>query len=230
MSVTIHPIQLGISRCFVIQADQTVLVDTGPPNKEELFKKALARLSIRPEEIKIILLTHGHWDHVGSARTIKEMTSAKIAMHQLDKDCLEKSINRRPPGVTVWTSMLSRLVNVFVSNVNIPQTKVDIVLDDQDFSMESYGIPGKIIHTPGHSPGSVSLVLENGDAIVGDLAMNSFGLRHGPCLPAFADDLAQVKQSWRLLLGLGVNTVHPAHGKSFSADIIKKAFSNESKA
>ena len=158
------------------------------------------------------------------------MTSAKIAMHQLEKDSLENSISLRPPGVTVWSSILSHLVSVFVGQVNIPQTKVDILLNDQDFSMESYGIPGKIIHTPGHSPGSVSLVLDNGEAIVGDLAMNSFGLRHGPCLPAFADDLAQVKQSWKLLLRLGVKTVHPAHGKSFSAEIIKEAFSKESQS
>jgi hydroxyacylglutathione hydrolase len=225
MTVTIQPIQLGVTRCFVIQAEEVVLVDTGPPKKEEIFKKALNRLAISPQAIKLILITHGHWDHIGSARVIKEMTSAKLAMHHLDKDCLEKSINRRPPGVTTWASILSRLVNVFVAGVKIPQTGVDIVIGDQGMSLESYGIPGKVIHTPGHSPGSVSLVLDNGEAIVGDLAMNSFGLRHGPCFPAFADDLARVKQSWRLLLELGVKVVHPAHGGSFSAGIIREALS-----
>ena len=89
MGATIHPIRLGVTRCFVIQSEETILVDTGPPKKDDLFRKALTKLSIRPEEIKLILITHGHWDHIGSAQVIKGMTSAKLAMHGLDKDCLE---------------------------------------------------------------------------------------------------------------------------------------------
>ena len=88
--------------------------------------------------------------------------------------------------------------------------------------MAEFGIHGKVIHTPGHSSGSISVLLETGDAFVGDLAMNGFPLRIGPGLPIFAEDLQKVKESWKLLLDMGVKNVYPAHGNPFSAEMIRK--------
>ena len=109
--------------------------------------------------------------------------------------------------------------------ISIPPTDVDIVLGNDDFSLRDYGIPGTVIYTPGHSSGSVSILLDTGDVFVGDLAMNKFPLRLSPGLPIFAEDSNQLKESWKLLLGKGAKTIYPAHGKPFSAEIIKKALS-----
>ncbi len=98
-------------------------------------------------------------------------------------------------------------------------------MNENDVSLADYGIPGKIIHTPSHSSGSVSVLLETGEAFVGDLAMNALPLRFSPGLPVFGDDVDRVKKSWRLLLEQGAKTVYPAHGKPFSADVIEKALS-----
>ena len=107
--------------------------------------------------------------------------------------------------------------------VHIPAADVDVVLGDEEFSLAEYEIPGKIIHTPGHSMGSVSVLLETGDAFVGDLAMNKFPLRFNLGLPIFTEDLRKVRESWKLLLDQGAETIYPAHGKPFSAEIIRKA-------
>jgi hypothetical protein len=72
---------------------------------------------------------------------------------------------------------------------------VDIVAGDEEISLVEYGIPGKVIHTPGYSLGSVSVLLENGEAFVGDLAMNMVPLRLKPGLPIFGDSLSIVKNS-----------------------------------
>ena len=109
--------------------------------------------------------------------------------------------------------------------IQIQATDVDLVIGDQGFSLTEYGIPGEVIYTPGHSPGSVSVLLETGDAFVGDMAMNKFPLRIFPGLPIFAEDIAQVRESWNLLLNAGAKTIYPSHGEPFSADIIKKALS-----
>jgi glyoxylase-like metal-dependent hydrolase (beta-lactamase superfamily II) len=77
--------------------------------------------------------------------------------------------------------------------------------------------------TPGHSPGSVSVLLESGEAFVGDLAMNRFPLRLTPGFPIFADDPEQVVQSWRRLLQRDIRTIFPAHGKPFPADVMRAA-------
>ncbi|UCB44816.1 MAG: MBL fold metallo-hydrolase, partial [Spirochaetota bacterium] len=98
----------------------------------------------------------------------------------------------------------------------------DIVLEDSPFSLTPYGIKGKIIPTPGHSSGSMSLILESGDAFVGDLFMNGFPMRKGPGIPIFADDIDTVKKSARFLMDNGAKVIYPGHGEPFNADIINE--------
>lgn len=218
MSVNIYPIPLGIDTCYIIKDKGIIMVDSGAPKKVQNFMKGLEKVSIKPEEIQLIVLTHGHWDHVGSAKEIKEITGAKIAIHQREKDWLEKSSMLIPPGVTLWGRIFSAIMKMYFPLIRIPSTQVDLILGDEDFSLEDYGIPGKVIYTPGHSSGSVSVLLETGDVFVGDLAMNKFPLSLRPGLPFLAEDLTKVKESWKMLLEKGVKMIYPAHGKPFSAD------------
>ncbi len=144
-------------------------------------------------------------------------------MHEKEKDWLEKSLKSMPPGVTLLGRVFCSIVKVFLPLVHIPPTRVDLVLGDEGLSLEEYGIQGKVIHTPGHSSGSVSVVLETGDVFVGDLAMNKFPLRLRPGLPIFAEDWPALKESWQLLFDDVAKTVYPAHGEPFSVGIIRKA-------
>lgn len=222
--MVIHPIELGPTFCHLIVGDQgrCVFVDTGFPGKEAAFDAALEQLSMTPEQIGLVVVTHGHWDHVGCAEAIKNRTGAPLAMHARDKGAFELGRPVMPPGVTPWGKVLSVLMKSFVLFAKLPPTKVDIVLTDEGMDLAPHGVAGRIIHTPGHSPGSVSIVLESGDALVGDLAMNALPLRRRPGLPIFAEDPAQVLESWRMLLELDIHTIHPAHGPSFPADVIRE--------
>jgi len=222
MKISIHPVKLGVDHCYIIQGDGVIMIDGGSPNQVKGFMKAIERLSIKPEDIELMVLTHGHWDHIGSVKAIKDITGAKIALHQKEKDWLEKSLKPLPPGVTAWGKVFVKIMAVFMPLVHIPATDVDIVLEDEEFDLSKYGISGKIIHTPGHSPGSVSVLLETGDAFVGDLAMGEFPLRLSPGLPILAEDMQRVRESWELLVDARAKTIYPAHGKPFSVDIIRR--------
>lgn len=224
MHVRIHAFQLGIDRCYLIQGDGTVMIDGGCPNKMRRFLAALEKLALRPDTIKLVVLSHGHWDHIGSAKVIKDITGAKIALHGAEKAWLEQSLKPLPRGMTAWSRLLAGVVAMYLPFVDIPAAEVDVVLEDRAYSLADYGIPGKILPTPGHSSGSVSVLLETGDAFVGDLAMNLFPLRLGQGrLPLFAEDIAQVRQSWTLLLYEGAKMIYPAHGNPFPAELVRKA-------
>jgi glyoxylase-like metal-dependent hydrolase (beta-lactamase superfamily II) len=223
MNLNIYPITLGFDHCYVIRDKGTIMVDGGAPKELKEFTKAIEELSIKPQDIQLMIMTHGHWDHIGSAKEIKDLTGAKIAMHAREKDWLEKSLKPMPPGVTLWGHIFCGIIKMLLPLVKIPPTDVDLVIGDEGLSLDEYGIPGKVIYTPGHSSGSVSVVLETGDAFVGDLAMNKFPLRLSPGLPIFAEDWSALKDSWQLLFDHGAKTIYPAHGEPFSVDIIRKA-------
>jgi glyoxylase-like metal-dependent hydrolase (beta-lactamase superfamily II) len=147
-------------------------------------------------------------------------------MHRREKDWLEKAMLVHPPGATIWGRILEAFTGVFVMPLfHFPATNVDVVVGDEGLSLAEYGIPGRVIYTPGHSMGSVSVLLDSGDAFVGDSAVNRFPLRLSPGLPLpiFAENLQILKKSWLRLLEQGAKTVYPAHGKPFSAEVIRKS-------
>jgi glyoxylase-like metal-dependent hydrolase (beta-lactamase superfamily II) len=103
---------------------------------------------------------------------------------------------------------------------------VDIAFDDLGMSLTDYGIPGKVVYTPGHSQGHSSILLDSGDAIVGDMAMNDWYLRLTPGLPVLADDIHQVVVSWKKILPMGIKRIYPAHGMDFPAEVMQKEIEN----
>ncbi len=225
MSTHIYPIPLGFDHCYLIQDKGTIMVDGGAPKKAKEFTKAIEKIGINIHDIKLIILTHGHWDHIGSAKEIKKLTGAKIALHHLEKEWLEKSLKPMPPGVTIWGHTLGKIITLLLPLISIPGTNVDVVIGDEGISLDEYRIPGKVIYTPGHSSGSVSILLKTGEAFVGDMAMNKFPLRFSPGLPIFAEDPVKLNESWKSLLDQGAKMIYPAHGKPFSAGIIRAALS-----
>ncbi len=230
MGNTIHTIPLGFDNAYIVKDKGAVMIDGGEPKKGKVFLKSLEETGMKPEEIQLIILTHGHWDHIGSAAEIKELTGAKVVMHQNEKHWLQESLKPMPPGVSTWGKISTKLFSwTIVPFVHIRPTDVDIVLEDDEFSLEQYGISGKIIYTPGHSSGSVSVLLESGEAFVGDLAMNKFPLRLSPGLPIYAEDWPKVLDSWQMLLNRGAEMIYPSHGRAFSAEIIAAALAKEAR-
>ena len=222
MKTEIRRLYLGMCNCYLIKQEGLILVDAGFPSRGKKFLRELKNLSIEPKDISLILLTHGHLDHIGSANEIKRLTGGKVAINQHEKDRVEQALKLLPPSVGLWGKIMNELLNIVASRMSFPGTPVDLVLEDKDFPLESYGIHGKAIYTPGHSSGSMSLLLDTGDAFVGDLIMNGLPMRIGPGMPLFAEDTDAIKESWRLLLTSGAKWIYPAHGKPFQADKLQK--------
>jgi glyoxylase-like metal-dependent hydrolase (beta-lactamase superfamily II) len=224
MIAQIHPIPFGFVNAFLIKGEKTILIDAGVPAQMKRFLRGLALANTRPEEIDLLLFTHGHYDHIGLAKEIVELSGAQTAIHAREVDWVENGNPPLPPGVTLLGKLLIGLMTR-APKITIAPTHVDVALEDDGLSLEEYGIPGKVIYTPGHTLGSVSVVLKNGDAIVGDLAGSARYMRLKPGMPIFAEDESLIKPSWQHLLDSGAKMIYPAHGKPFSADALRKQMS-----
>lgn len=145
----------------IINEQELVLVDTGMPKNAEKILNYVRSIGWQPSNISTILLTHCHIDHVGSAYELKKLTNAKVAIHEEDADFAagKKSVPR-PKGII---GILFKAASVFYKFTPV---QPDIMLKENDRL-------GKltVIHTPGHTPGSISLhdpersVLFVGDAL-----------------------------------------------------------------
>lgn len=223
MSVEIHKMSLGICNCYLVKEDGLILVDAGPPNQVSKLRMELQTLSINPGDISLLLLTHGHYDHIGSVNAVKTLTNCKVAINHREKEWVEQALRPLPPGIGIWGAVMAVLMRITALFVKFPASSVDIALEDAEFPLHPFGVKGKVIYTPGHSSGSMSLLLDTGEAFIGDLAMGGFPTRIGPGMPIFGDDRNTIKASWKLLLNSGAKWIYPAHGNPFSADVLKKA-------
>ena len=223
MNFSITPIKMGLDTCYIVKGDGVIAIDGGDPHKIKNFKQGIENVGISPGEIKLLVNTHGHWDHIGSSQDIKDLTGAKTLLHKDDIHFLKESKTLQPPGFTLWGKIIIGLLKVISPFITPPTVEINIIAGEENISLSKYGISGTVIHTPGHSWGSVSVLLDSGDVFVGDLAMNALPMRLSPGLPIFGDDIELVKKSWRKLLERGAKTVYPAHGKPFPAEVMRKA-------
>lgn len=127
-----------------------------------------------------------------------------------------------PPGVTRWGKVFGSFLNKWSQKFSIEQCEVDNTTGDEDKSLGEFGINGKIVFTPGHSSGSISVILDTGDAFVGDMAMNGLPMTIGANLPIFAENTSVLINSWRKLADMGLKRIYPAHGKPFSIENLLK--------
>ena len=226
MALQIIPIRKSINTYYLIRDQGAILVDAGWKGCRSDFDKILADHEIQAEEIRLIVPTHGDFDHAGGAGELKELTGARLALHREDCPLVEKGIFHWPGGVTKWGRISRGMMMPFMKNkIKPPPVKVDLVLGDKGMSLQAFGIKGEIIHTPGHTYGSVSVILDSGEAFVGCMAHNRLPFVLRPSLPIYALNLELLKQSWKKLLDKGAHTIYPGHGKPFPVQKILRFLS-----
>ena len=145
---------------YLILGDEVCLIDSGVVSSESVIFDYLDNIGLKPDNISLLILTHSHPDHIGSAKSIKEKSGCKIAAHPGERSWIEDiDLQAKERPVPNFHSLVEGSV------------EVDIILEDMDIVNLGEEINLKIIHTPGHSNGSISLlipgegVLFTGDAV-----------------------------------------------------------------
>ncbi len=216
-------IPLGRVNAFIIRGKRPVIVDTGYPGSAPAIIDRLTENGIDPQTVSLILITHGHTDHFGSAAELKKLTGAPVAIHKLDADALKKG--QDPPLNP--TGAIGRLLMPLLKRrgpAKAPPVKPDLLIEGE-LDLKKFGVNGKVIHTRGHTPGSVCVILPGGEVIIGDTIMNGIVRFRQPNYPLFAHDIKQLRESIKLILRQKPTRIFSGHGGPFDPKAVLHRFS-----
>lgn len=200
----IKHIKAGTDNCYIVsEGDNAVLVDTGSARS---YDKILSEIS--GYNIRLILLTHVHFDHAENAARISEQLGIPVAFHAADEDLFESFDNQplKSYGIVGKTVLGLSLKSLRGSVVKRPSSVIHVKEGDD---LSEYGINAKIIELPGHTAGSVGLDIEGTDLIVGDALDNWLFPARGHLYA----DLNALRHSAEKIRKLGTRKIWYGHGK-----------------
>jgi hydroxyacylglutathione hydrolase len=215
----------GRSNVFLLRnRDKTILIDTSVSRLWNKLQKQLAKAGVR--RIDYLILTHAHFDHTGNARQIREKYGALVFVQKNEAAYLSTGDNILPKGTNFFTRQIvniagKRLFRKFRYEPCPCDIQVDEFLDLKEFGFKAY-----IMHTPGHTSGSLSIVVDDEIALVGDTL---FGVLRCSVFPPYAEDATEMVKSWGKLLGTNCSVFIPSHGSAISRTLIQKEYNKKIK-
>lgn len=211
------PFKLGNVNCYLIETDTGyILIDTGGTNNRAELEKELKSAGCKPGDLKLIVITHGDFDHTGNAAYLATKFGAKIAMHYDDSGMLERGdmFWNRKKGNRLIRMMAPLLFKFGESERRTP----DLYVED-GYDLSEHGFDAQVLHIPGHSKGSIGILTAGGDLFCGDLFDNT----KTPVLNSIMDDLAAANASVERLKSLEINTVYSGHSEPFPMELFTRS-------
>jgi hydroxyacylglutathione hydrolase len=218
--VTVVPVSLGFVKAFLVRGRRTILVDTGMRGSGKKILAALEHAGVKPRSVSLVLITHGHADHFGGVRELAPLLKCPVAIHVGDAEALRSGAQKAYKPVGAVAAALMKIGPAGRKQAPLPVFKPDVVIR-RTFDLAPYGVAGTVESTPGHTPGSVTVYLGNGEAIIGDLLRGSFTAAHAPRYPFVAEDLVEVRRSIGRLLDRKPTKIWTSHGGPLEADAVR---------
>jgi glyoxylase-like metal-dependent hydrolase (beta-lactamase superfamily II) len=180
-------------------------------------------LKLNSNRVDFLILTHTHFDHCQNAATIREKYKCKIMLSEKDKEFIKQGFTPLPKGTNFFANIISAFGNRILWKRCRYRPFIGDVLIKDSFDFEKLYSDIRIIKTEGHSPGSISIIVDSEIAIVGD-AM--FGVYKNSVFPPFADNPKELIKSWSILLNTGCEMFLPGHGGFITRGTLQKDYDN----
>lgn len=210
----VQVVPMGMANAYLIEGDDGLtLIDAGYRDKEAAVFGAIRALGRSLDQLKHLIFTHGHPDHIGSAAAIVHATNARTYMHPLDIPMAESGGPFRPmqaaPGLL--RQLLCKLL--YHPDERMPPVAINQPLSTGEILPIAGGI--EVISTPGHCAGQVALLWRPGRMLfAGDVCMNIMGLGD----PVGFESLPEGRASQRKLANLSFDAVGFGHGAPIAHD------------
>jgi glyoxylase-like metal-dependent hydrolase (beta-lactamase superfamily II) len=191
---------------FVIVEEEMTLIDTGFPATTPRIVEFVRSLRRKPSDIKLIVLTHCHLDHAGGLREMKRLTGARVACHRADISAEGAPL---PYPRAMQRTLELRPLAPLRSRLGVTPDEVDMQLEGGETLPPLGGL--KVIHTPGHTPGSVCLLFPRHRLLIAGDTLVRQGKDIVPARKAVSIDVAQATRSVRVLADVDFDTVCFGH-------------------
>ena len=210
----IYQIDTGQANVFVLQSpDGLTLIDTSVVGVRGRLESTLTKAGLNLSNIKRILITHAHVDHMGGAAELHEATGALVWVHARDAAVVrgEQAAPRPlPEQVSLPDKLFGKVIETFVGD-DLPSAPVHRELNEGDVLDEVWPHLS-VVHLPGHSPGQVGFWLPEEKLLIGgDVMMHLTPWLTRP-LAAYTPDMAEADRSIQKVAELGVQTLGVGHG------------------
>lgn len=216
----VYTLRSRIANLYLLETDSgIVIVDTGFRSAGREVLRTIDQLGHAPRDVRLIFLTHVHMDHVGSAAEMKRVTGAPIALHHADAAKARAGKHTMPSGRSLGGKMIEFAFNRTGIEMKYERFEPDIFLQDGD-RLDEIGLCARVLHTPGHTLGSLSLALDDGALFIGDAMINQ--VRVGMSL--YGEDNELAYESLRRINALHPRIVYSGHGKPFAGEDITRYF------
>ena len=196
---------------YLVVGERVIVVDSGRPGRGKWIDRELERIGRTPLDVTLVVITHAHGDHAGSAKELQERLDVPVAVGIGDEPTLAQGHN--PPLHPA--SRIGKAVRPFIRS-KFPPMVPDIVVR-QAFDLRPYGVDGEIVPVGGHTPGSLAVVLRSGEVLSGDLVRGRLAAKRRPVEHFFQDDRTAAHAALASLLARGARFFHPGHGGPLSA-------------
>lgn len=211
----LYQITIRYANAFLVVEENLTLIDTGFRGSTSQIVEFIHKLGRKPEEIKLIILTHNHLDHIGGLDELRKLTKAKVAAHKTDVFIPEDNIPY-PAGNLAGLFLRIPWFSKFRRHFVLGPESIDTILEGGEVFDVLGGL--QVIHTPGHTAGSISLYAPQHKLLfVGD-ALNKRGNRLRMPLKTVSTNLAEARESIRLMIELDVEILCAGHGRPILRD------------
>jgi len=209
-------IKLSLSNVLLVRAARPVLIDAGSPKDLAALTGALAQSGLRAADIALVILTHAHSDHAGLAAALRG-AGAKVALGQGDVEMARAGHN----DVLKPTGVMAFLLKHLIIDPKFTSFAPDIVVHDA-LDLTAWGIRGRAIPMPGHTPGSLVVLLDDGRAFVGD--MMAGGYMGGAISPQRAGEHYFHAENIKMVLKQPIKVFYLGHGGQVTRESVIAGF------
>jgi len=210
----------GVSVFLVMGEEYLTLIDTGIASSPRKFIiPYMNSIGLNPKDIRLIIQTHGHFDHMGGTFEIKSISRALVAIHKMEAPWIENPRRQHQEYYNKYPEfypVTSEDLNSFLEKTG-PGAKVDIKLQGgEEFDLDSMNL--KVIHTPGHSPGSICLYDEDNELLITGDSVQAQGAIGFPLI----HDASAYINSMKKLKSLKIKCIYSSHAYKPFGDYIFK--------